>query len=456
MIFRFSLRAMLLAVFALVVVTATAPAYAQPTAAPTSQVSVAPLPPPAAATKAAPAFDVEKATNAYLARVSGEARAKSDSYFEGGYVLTLVDAIYAIAVSALLLWSRFSAGIRNFAQRRTRSRFWQVSIYVAIYVVAIGVLTFPLAVYEGFFREHAYGLSNQNFVQWFGDFIKDQGIDLIAMTIAGTIIYAVIRATPRYWWAWGTVVMILFLMIGAVIQPVFIAPVFNHYKPLAESPLKDKILSIARSEGIPATNVYEFDASRQTKRISANVSGFLGTTRISLNDNLLNRSKDQREIIAVLGHEMGHYVLDHIVRLLMMMGLVFLVGFAFVAWGFRILSLIFGGNWDVRTIDDPAGLPVLMALMTFFFLVATPVENTIVRTTEAQADLFGVNAVREPDAFAEATLQLSEYRKLDPSPLEEAFFYDHPSGRSRIHMMMQWKAEHLNDADIKAGPVSPQ
>jgi STE24 endopeptidase len=110
----------------------------------------------------------------------------------------------------------------------------------------------------------------------------------------------------------------------------------------------------------------------------------------------------------------------------------------------------------VRTIDDPAGLPVLVALMTFFFLVATPVENTIVRTTEAQADLFGVNAVREPDAFAEATLQLSEYRKLDPSPLEEVFFYDHPSGRSRIHMMMQWKAEHLNDPDIKAGPVSPQ
>ncbi|MBS0274257.1 MAG: M48 family metallopeptidase [Proteobacteria bacterium] len=456
MTFRLSLRAAILAAFALLMVAATAPAFAQPAAAPTSQVSVAPLPPPATANKAAPAFNVEKATNAYLSRISGEARTRSDSYFEGGYVLLFVDALYAIAVSALLLWSRFSAGIRNFAQRRTRSRFWQVSIYVAIYFVAVTVLTFPLTLYESFFREHAYGLSNQDFIQWFGDFIKGEGIGLVAMVIAVTVIYAVIRATPRYWWAWGTVVMVLFMTIGAVIEPVFIAPVFNSYKPLAESPLKDKILSIARSEGIPATNVYEFDASRQTKRISANVSGFLGTTRISLNDNLLNRSKDQREIIAVLGHEMGHYVLDHTVRLLLMMGLVFLVGFAFVAWGFRVLSLIFGGNWDVRTVDDPAGLPVLMALMTFFFLLATPVQNTIVRTTEAQADIFGVNAVREPDAFAEATLQLSEYRKLDPSPLEEALFYDHPSGRSRIHMMMQWKAEHLNDPDIKAGPVSPQ
>jgi STE24 endopeptidase len=97
-----------------------------------------------------------------------------------------------------------------------------------------------------------------------------------------------------------------------------------------------------------------------------------------------------------------------------------------------------------------------MALMTFFFFVATPVQNTISRTTEAQADLFGVNAVREPDAFAEAALQLSEYRKLDPTPLEEDIFYDHPSGRSRIHMMMQWKAEHLNDWDIRNGPKSPQ
>ena len=447
-------RYALLALLSLFVFAMAPAAQAQPAAAPTTQVNVAPLPPPPA--KAQESFDAEKATNAYLAQISGEARTKSDSYFEGGYWLILVDALYAIGISALLLWSRFSAGIRNFAQSRTRSRFWQVSIYVAVYFIAVAILSFPLTVYENFFREHAYGLSNQNFMQWFGDFIKGEGIGLVATVIGLTIIYTVIRATPRYWWAWGTVVTILFIMIVAVIEPVFIAPVFNNYKPLAESPLKDKILSIARSEGIPATNVYEFDASRQTKRISANVSGFMGTTRISLNDNLMNRSKDQREIIAVLGHEMGHYVLDHTVRLLLMMGLLFFVGFAFVAWGFRILSLIFGGNWDVRTVDDPAGLPVLMALLTFFFLMATPVENTISRTTEAQADIFGVNAVREPDAFAEATLQLSEYRKLDPSPLEEMFFYDHPSGRSRIHMMMQWKAEHLNDWDIKNGPKSPQ
>src|SRR5665213_4082961 len=122
---------------------------------------------------------------------------------------------------------------------------------------------------------------------------------------------------------------------------------------MPESPLRQQILSLARSEGIPVTNVYEFDASRQSKRISANVSGAFGTTRISMTDNLLIRSTP-REVKAVLGHEMGHYVLDHNMIGTTWQGLVFVVGFAFVAWGFDRLTNLFGGNWDVRAIDDPA------------------------------------------------------------------------------------------------------
>jgi STE24 endopeptidase len=240
-----------------------------------------------------------------------------------------------------------------------------------------------------------------------------------------------------------------------MIAPVFISPLFNHYYPLKGGPVKAEILSLARSNGIPATDVYEFDASRQSKRISANVSGFMSTTRISMTDNLINRCSP-REIEAVLGHEMGHYVLDHNVIGLTWLGLLFFVAFAFVNWGYLRLAAIFGGNWDVRAIEDPAGLPLAVALATFFFLLATPIQNTISRTIETQADIFGINTARQPDGFATATLKLSEYRKLDPTSLEEFVFYDHPSGRNRIFMMMRWKAEHLNDPDIKAGPVSPQ
>jgi Zn-dependent protease with chaperone function len=436
----------------LILYSGLAAAQSEPLAAPTTPVAVNQLPPipsPQAG------FDALKATNAYLAQIHGAARARSDAYFEGGYVLTLVDAIYAVIVSAIVLWLGLSARIRDFAARLTRFRFLQVPIYIVPYTILVVAMTFPLTVYEEFFREHQFGLSNQNFMQWFGDFGKDFGVNILATMILLTVIYAIIRATPKTWWIWGTLATTVFLFIAILIAPVFVSPLFNTYQPLKPGPLKSEIISIARSEGIPATNVYEFDASKQSKRASANVSGAFGTTRISMNDNLLNRSSHD-EIIAVLGHEMGHYVLNHVVFLIITNALLFLVGFAFVNWGFGVLVNAFGAIWGVRGIDDIAGLPVLMALLSVFFLLATPISNTITRTAESQADIFGVNAVRKPDGFARATLLLSEYRKLDPTPLEEFVFYDHPSGRTRIFMMMRWKAEHLNDWDVKNGPVSPK
>jgi STE24 endopeptidase len=450
---RLAFNAAFAVVLSLLSCVVAAPAWAQggPSPAPTATISVQPL----AAVTAPASFDPLKATNAYLATVKGEARARSDAYFEGGYWLQLVDALYAIAVSALLLWFRISARMRNFAVARTRSRFLQVPIYVVQFLIVTTILTFPLTVYEEFIREHAYGLSNQNFMQWLGDFGTGFAVNLVILVISLTVIYTAVRANPRFWWVWGGIITVVFLMFLSMIEPVFVAPLFNHYYPLKDGPVKAEILSLARSNGIPATDVYEFDASRQSKRISANVSGFLSTTRISMTDNLINRCSP-REIEAVLGHEMGHYVLDHNAIGLTWFGLLFFVAFAFVNWGYRWLVGIFGGNWDVRAIDDPAGLPVAVALITVFFLIATPIQNTITRTIETQADIFGVNTARQPDGFATATLKLSEYRKLDPTPLEEFVFYDHPSGRNRIYMMMRWKAEHLNDPDIKAGPVSPQ
>jgi STE24 endopeptidase len=450
---RFTFFTALLALIVTLLTAATS--TAQPSPAPTSHVRVQQLP-SLTSTKPAPAhFNIQKAVNAYLATVKGEARARSDAYFEGGYVLLVVDTAYTLGIMALLLWLGISGRMRDFAQSLTTSRFWQVPVYVALFVIVTTILGFPLAVYEGFFREHAYGLSNMSFVQWLGDFAKSFGLQLVGSAILLTLIYAAIRASRRYWWVWGWLIAMTFMVLVLVIAPVFLAPIFNKYYPLAEGPVKAEILSLARSNGIPAHNVYEFDASRQSKRISANVSGFLGTTQISMTDNLIKRATP-REIYAVLGHEMGHYVLNHAIMDLTWLGALFLIGFAFVNWGFAWLTGLFGGAWGVRGIDDPAGLPVLVALITFYTFIATPIENTITRTTEAQADIFGLNTARQPDGFATVTLKLSEYRKLDPSPLEEFVLYDHPSGRSRITMAMRWKAEHLNDADIKAGPVSPQ
>ncbi len=172
-----------------------ASAQTGPAAAPTTTVDVRTL--PSMASAPIPSFDPEKATNAYLSRISGQARAKSDSYFEGGYWLLLWDALYVIAVSALLLWSRVSARMRDFAEGITRSRFWQAPIYIVQYIVLTTVLTFPMTVYESYFREHAYGLSNQNFLQWSGDFGIEFCVSLLGFTIIGTLIYAAIRAASN-------------------------------------------------------------------------------------------------------------------------------------------------------------------------------------------------------------------------------------------------------------------
>ncbi len=235
-------------------------------------------------------FNVDAATNAYMAELSPQARAKSDAYFEGGYWLILWDLLVALGVAWLLLGTRLSARMRDFAERITRFRWLQTAIYAVQYILLTSLLSLPWTIYEDFVREHQYGLSNQNFWQWLGEQGTSLIIALILGTVALVIIYAVIRKATRTWWVWGAGVAIVFSIFVATIAPVYIAPLFNTYKSLPASPLKGQILSMARANGIPATDVYWFDASRQSKRISANVSGMFGTTRISLNDNLLNRS----------------------------------------------------------------------------------------------------------------------------------------------------------------------
>jgi len=143
----------------------------------------------------------------------------------------------------------------------------------------------------------------------------------------------------------------------------------------------------------------------------------------------------------VMGHEMGHYVLNHIYKFLVQLGIVAVIGFALLKVVFERLR-VRNGRWQVRGIDDPAGLPLAALLLTAYLFVLTPGLNKLVRTQEYEADLYGLNASAQPDGFAQVALKLGEYRKLDPTPFEEFFFYDHPSGRTRIYTAMRWKAEH--------------
>ncbi|WP_374512377.1 M48 family metallopeptidase [Niveibacterium sp.] len=390
-------------------------------------------------------FDAEQATRTWLNTIPPEARARSDAYYEGGYWLQLADLIYGLALAWLFLRGGLSARLRSYAERLTRRVPLQHMAYAAQYLVLATLLTLPLTWYEGYWREHAYGMSNQGALDWGLDQLKGMLVSIIFLAPAVAAIWAAIRRAPKTWWLWGSGIAMVFLTIGIVLGPVYIAPLFNDYKPLAASPIRDDILSLARANQVPATEVYEFDASRQTKRISANVSGFLGTERISLNDNLLKRTSPA-EIRAVMGHEIGHYALNHIYKHLLAFSVLTVIGFALARWMMDRLIARFGAGWGLRGIGDVAALPLLFAVFSVLGFLGTPINNTIIRTAEFEADLYGLNAAREPDGFAQAAVHLAEYRKMEPAAWEEFIFYDHPSGRTRIRTAMQWKAEHLNDA----------
>lgn len=389
-----------------------------------------------------PDFDVEVATRAYVDLIDEEQRARTADYVDGGYWLQLWGLLYGLGVAWLLLGTRLSARMRDWSERVSRRRTIQTALYAAQYIVITTVLVFPLTVYQGFFREHQYGLATQAFGAWMGDQAKGLAVGIVLGSLALVLIYGAIRRLPHRWWLGAAGVALAFFIFVNTIFPVFIAPLFNDYRPLDEGPIRESVLSLARANGIPADNVYWFDASRQTNRVSANVSGMFGTTRISLNDNLLLKSSPE-EIEAVMAHEMGHYVLGHKVRLIVYFGLIFTIGFALVKWGFDKALARWGGRWQVRDVGDTAGLPLLAAILSVFFFLATPLTYNVIRTAELQADLFALNASRQPDGFARVAMRISDYRKIEPGALEETLMHHHPSGRTRVYTAMRWKAEHL-------------
>ena len=396
--------------------------------------------------QAAGGFDVEGATRAYLDLLQGPARAKSDAYFEGGYWLLLWDAVAAVAVFAAVLFTGWSARFRDWAERRTR-RAWLVPAWYSLpYTLATTLLLLPWTIYEGFVRERQYGLMNLSFGGWLADQGKALLVGLVMGAILLTAVYAVIRRYRRTWWVWGTGVFALFIAFGALIAPVFIAPLFNTYTEMPAGPLRTRIEGLAAASHIPAEHIYVSDASRQSKRISANVSGLGPTVRITLNDNLLQRTGPD-EVAAVMGHEMGHYVLGHVYRLIALFSLCILLNFLFVSTAAPALIRRFP-RWGVRDVADPAGAPVLMGLAAIGMAVLTPANSTIVRSQEQQADTYGLDHAREPDGFAKVAMRLSEYRKIEPGPVEEALFFDHPSGATRVRHSMQWKKDHVPGATL--------
>ena len=437
-----------LAILAMVLMSLCAVAIAAPATAPTARDLPPGLQIPDAA-RPGPGFDVDRATDAYLNLLSPEQRAQSDAYFEGGYWLQLWALLYGLVVAAVLLWGGISRRLRDLARKISPRPWLYTWIYVLLFLVASFVLNLPWSIYADYVREHQYALATQDFAGWFGDQMKSLMVSVIVLPLVLVAVYAAVRRAGERWWIWASGIGFVFSLFAMMLAPVYVAPLYNDYKPLREGSVREAVLSLARANQIPTDHVVEFDASRQTTRVSANVSGFAGTTRVSMNDNLLDKTSEP-EIKAVLGHEMGHYVLNHGLRGTIYITLVFALGFWFTH---RLLDRAlrsWGPGLGLEGRGDPAALPLAAAILALFFFLATPLTNSIIRQMEAEADAYGLNAAREPNGFAMAAMRLSTYRKIHPGALEEIVFYDHPSGYARVHGSMVWLKENQNNPTANA------
>ncbi|MFN4116772.1 MAG: M48 family metalloprotease, partial [Inhella sp.] len=336
--------------------------------------------------------DAKLATQAYLERLSKEAVQRANDYDEGGYWLPVWELLLGLALTALLLGRR-SARLRGWAQRLVRHGLMRNGMYGGVYGLLAGLLLLPLSFYRDYWREHAYGMSTQSAVDWWIEWGIGWGIEIVGTAIAVALLYAVFRHAGERWWLWGAAACSALLALLLLVHPVLVDPLFNSYKPLEPGPVRTAVLTMAHATGVPADEVYAFDASRQTKRISANVSGLGATAAIRLNDNLLNHTS-LPEIRAVMAHELGHYVLNHGPKMLMQFGLLILFGLLFCNAAMRGLFARYGERWGTQSVADVASLPLLSLVFSVFMLLATPVFNTIIRTQESEADRFGLHLAR--------------------------------------------------------------
>ncbi|HVL43045.1 MAG TPA: M48 family metallopeptidase [Brevundimonas sp.] len=386
-------------------------------------------------------IDPAAETARWLATLSPEDTARAISYTQGGHWLLLWGAVVSIVTAWIIIRTGVLSGIRDRLERR-RKRPKLVSLLVGVmYLLMSFVLTLPWSIYQGWWREKQYGLTSQPLTGWLTEAVIGTGISVVFMGLLIVALYFIIRHARRLWWAWGaglTAVAVIFFLL---VSPIFIEPIFNTYTPAPDGPVRDAVVELAHRTGTPDDKIYIYDGSKQSDRYTANVSGLFGSARVAMSDVMFAKGADIAEVKGVVGHEMGHYVHMHSLWMAGIMIVLAAIGFWLVDRLYPLAKRVLGAN-RVGDIADPAGLPVLVAILAVLELLSTPLQTTLIRTIEADADHFSMVHANEPDGLAKALIKTAEYRAPSPSAIEEFIFYDHPSVENRIRKAMEWKAVH--------------
>ena len=381
-------------------------------------------------------FDPQAATAAYIDALGPAALEKAAAYTTGGHWLLL----WGLLVTGLFAWIVVRWGVlaRISARLQKRSANLRVFCVALATLLLLPVMTLPWDLYAEWWRETAYGRTSQPLA----DFMMQWAIAtlifsvLVALFFVG--IYALMRRAGRRWWAWSGGLTAVSLAILLLAAPALIEPLFNQFKPVPEGPVRDALVVMAKEAGVPSGRIFVYDGSRQSNNFTANVSGLGSSARIAISDvAFMGASLD--EVRAVTGHEIGHYVLGHVWRTVIVFSLLAIVFFLLIDRLYPRVAARFGCT---APLSDPVGLPVVLFMVQALALLAQPVSNTLSRVDEAEADRYSLRTVNLPDALASALVKTAEYRNPRPNAVEEVVFYTHPSVESRVLNAMEWKAAH--------------
>lgn len=355
------------------------------------------------------------------------------------HALYFVGVAYSVGVFLLILGSGLSRRMRDAAARVTKRPFVTSILYLVMFSIVWAILELPLSYYSSFVVPHQFALTRQSFASWLVDFAKGWGVTIVVGSILGALALWTLRRIRLWWLAiWAGAIPIAIALI--MLQPLVFDPLFNDFQPLRDAELRAKLLALASRAGIDGGDVYEVDRSKQTTTMNAYVNGIGPTTRIVMWDTLLAKMTHD-EVLTVMGHEMGHYVMRHL--------------WQGTAFGFAIgLPLIWlgqiahdrglarwGAKWGVRGPGDPAEVPWLLLILTVGTFLITPVAAGFSRHLEHEADVFALEATHNREAFATAFIKLAEDSKWDPDPprIIELWLYTHPTIRKRIEFALAYE-----------------
>lgn len=354
-------------------------------------------------------------------------------YYQSGNILWCIKQAWGLIVPAVIVFTGFSSKMRQLARFLGRKAIFTFIFFVIFYSILINIVTFPLDYYSGFIRPHEYGLSSQSFSRFFSHYLLGSAVGVGSSLIIFGVLYFVIAKSPKRWWLYMGLLMIPIQIFFQIVQPIWISPLFNQFGPMKDKQLEQKILNLAEKAGIHNSRVFEVNKSADTKMMNAYVVGLGSSKRIVLWDTIIE-GMDQDELLFVMGHEMGHYVLNHIWwGILFTSGLaIFLLFLVFLATRPFLQSC--SKRLGFSEMKDVASLPLFLLFYGIFSLVLTPAQNLFTQIEEHQADRFGLEITHENHAAATGFLKLTKSNLGYPYP---GMFYmlfrsSHPSIGSRI------------------------